>query len=133
MRLSGSAPPVVYVTIYSTPKPLWKRGRHQAWRWKAISEGNSRTLASGEAFTNRQDCIDSVRLLFGDRSTVFLRQSEQGNQLLRLMTATAKYHAPDCDGSGCGGCGWLDEHGRWWPGPCPPEHQPHQQERAEGW
>jgi len=42
------------------------------------------------------------------------------------------YHAPDCDGSSCDGCGFIDADGLWRPGPCPPDEQPYQLTRAEG-
>ena len=79
--------PVVYVTLYFTPKPRWKRGRrHQGWRWTATSAGNNRTLASGEAFYNWEDCVNSVELLFGAFTDVHLRQAETGNVVLRLAS-----------------------------------------------
>lgn len=41
------------------------------------------------------------------------------------------YHAPDC-GGGCDGCGYIGADNLWYPGECPTEAGPHQQERAEG-
>ena len=42
------------------------------------------------------------------------------------------YHAPDCDGSACDGCGWIDAEGTWHAGPCPKVELSHQAARAEG-
>ena len=79
-------PPVIYVTIYSTTKPLFKtRNKFQPWRWKATSAGNNRTLASGEAFHNREDCLHSVELLFGAFTDVHIRALDQ-TRVLRLAS-----------------------------------------------
>lgn len=42
------------------------------------------------------------------------------------------FHASDCDGSACAGCGWVDGLGVWWPGLCPVGEKPFQQARSEG-
>jgi hypothetical protein len=47
-------------------------------------------------------------------------------------SVTYVYHAEDCDGSACDGCGWIDGLGDWHPGPCPERDRPFQQERSEG-
>jgi hypothetical protein len=41
------------------------------------------------------------------------------------------YHAPDCDGSACDGCGWIDAEGNWHAGPCPEVELPYQADRAQ--
>jgi hypothetical protein len=43
------------------------------------------------------------------------------------------YHAPDCDGSACDGCGWIDAEGTWHAGPCPEVELSYQAARAEDW
>lgn len=47
-------------------------------------------------------------------------------------TLELQWHAPDCDGSSCDSCGYIAGDGLWYPGPCPPEDLPYQQDRAEG-
>jgi len=77
-------PPLIYVDVYRCA-PGRRGSRGQRWRWRAINAGNGRKLAAaGEAFTNEQDCIDSVTQLFGTGSNVYLRQAEHGDQVLRL-------------------------------------------------
>lgn len=77
-------PPVVFIDVYKTSPPRFRgKTRRQPWRWRALSAGNFKVLASGEAYTNEADAVAAVRLLFGDRSTAFLRQAETGNLLLR--------------------------------------------------
>lgn len=41
------------------------------------------------------------------------------------------YHAPDCDGTACAGCGHIKADGLWYPGPCPPNDAGAQQIRSE--
>lgn len=78
-------PPVVFIDVYqSKPRNRPNVTRPQTWRWRAISEGNGKKLASGEAYTNLADLLDTVVLLFGDNSTVYLRQPEQGDRVLRM-------------------------------------------------
>jgi hypothetical protein len=79
-------PPIIFIDVYRGKQRVAAKlaGRPQVWRWRAISEGNGRKMAtSGEAFINLSDCLHSIELLFGTTATVFLRQEEQGNQLLR--------------------------------------------------
>lgn len=79
-------PPVLFIDVYKSKQRTAAKlsGRPQTWRWRAISEGNRRKLAtSGEAYINLADCLHAIELLFGTTATVFLRQDEQGNQLLR--------------------------------------------------
>lgn len=79
-------PPVLYVDLMRSKLP-----RRQRWRWVAKSADNQRKLAtSGEFYTNRQDCLDAIALVFAAISTVYLRQSEQGNQLVRMSTDNQK-------------------------------------------
>jgi uncharacterized protein YegP (UPF0339 family) len=72
--------PVIWVDVYQGRKRL-----RQAWRWRAINSGNGRVMAnSGEAYTNLSDCEAAVRQLFGDGTTVYLRESEHGDVPLRM-------------------------------------------------
>jgi uncharacterized protein YegP (UPF0339 family) len=69
-------PPVVFIDIYKSRVSSWLR-RPQPWRWRALSEGNRKVLASGEAYTNRYDCLAVIQLLFADKSAnVFIRRRE---------------------------------------------------------
>ncbi|WP_136246066.1 hypothetical protein [Mycobacterium intracellulare] len=85
--------PLIYVDLYQQEVPtattlthiVLKRPRPQRWRWRAINGGNGRVLAiSSEAYTNQADALAAVTQLFGSNSDVYLRSSNQGNQLLRL-------------------------------------------------
>lgn len=72
--------PVVYIDIYQGRKLL-----RQAWRWRALNASNHRVMgASGEAYTNKADCELAVQQLFGGHTNVYLRETEQGNQVLRM-------------------------------------------------
>lgn len=75
----------VFVDIKQSRK-RWPLARPQRWYWIALSGDNMRRLGrSSENYTNRQDCIDAVWLLFGDdQSNVYMRQAEKGNEILRL-------------------------------------------------
>lgn len=81
--------PLIYVDLYQGPavnsiKALF-RARPQRWRWRAINGDNGRVLGiSSEAYTNRGDALAAVKQLFGSNSDVYLRGSDQGNELLRL-------------------------------------------------
>lgn len=78
-------PPLVYVDLKQAPKRLTFKGRQQRWYWVALSGDNFRVLArSSERYTNRNDAVKAIHLLFGDHVNVYLRQSEQGNQVLRM-------------------------------------------------
>lgn len=79
---------LVYVDIVCNPQPDAYTGtRWQGWWWRAINGGNFKVLAvASEMYTNKQDCIDAITELFGSGSNVYLRQSEQGNQELRLAS-----------------------------------------------
>lgn len=70
-------PPVVFIDIYKSKTATLLR-RPQPWRWRALSEGNRKKLASGEAYTNREDCLAAIRLLFADKTNVFLRRQQDG-------------------------------------------------------
>lgn len=77
-------PPVIFVDVFKTKPPRYRgKARRQPWRWRALSAGNFEILASGEAYEHEADAIAAIKLLFGDRSTAFVRRSEVGNELLR--------------------------------------------------
>jgi uncharacterized protein YegP (UPF0339 family) len=74
-----SESPVIYVDLIKSKLP-----RKQPWRWVAKSAGNQKKLAtSGESYSNLQDALDAIALVWGDGTNVFLRQSEKGNIALR--------------------------------------------------
>lgn len=80
-------PPVIYIDVYQTKPRARNAGRPQTWRWRALSEGNRKKLASsGEAYINLADCLHAIELLFGNGSNVYLRQHEQGNRALRMSS-----------------------------------------------
>lgn len=82
-------PPVIFVDLKYVPeskvrKLIPGRSRWQPWRVAILAAGNMKTLFRGsERWTNKQDALDAIALAFGTGSNVYLRQSEQGNQLLR--------------------------------------------------
>lgn len=79
--------PVIFVDIKQSPLSRLP-GRQQRWHWTAKSAGNQRVLArSSEKYTNRDDCVHAIELLFAATSTVFLREAEVGNRLLRQAAA----------------------------------------------
>jgi uncharacterized protein YegP (UPF0339 family) len=74
--MSNGLPPTIFIDIYKSRTERLLR-RPQPWRWRALSEGNRKVLASGEAYTNREDCLSVIRLLFADNTAnVFLRRRE---------------------------------------------------------
>lgn len=85
--MGDNTPPLVYVDLYEGRiRKFFQRA--QRWRWRALNAGNRRVLAvSSEAYFNQQDAIDTIEQLFGPGTTVYLRQAEHGNQLLRLAAS----------------------------------------------
>lgn len=77
--------PVIYIDLeYSPPKLKIPGRRPQPWRLVARSAGNHEVIAvSSEKYTNKADAVAAAELLFNDTTTVFLRQAEHGNRLLR--------------------------------------------------
>ena len=77
---------LVYVDIrQSSTRWPWKRP--QRWFWVALSGDNRRVLGqSSEKYTNRLDCVNAARILFGTSSNVYRREPETGNVTLRLST-----------------------------------------------
>lgn len=66
-------------------KRRWPLKRPQRWYWVALNANNMRRMArSSETYTNRKDCIAAIWQLFGDSTTVYLRQHELGNVNLRM-------------------------------------------------
>lgn len=87
--MSEEFAPVIFIDVYQSRQRYAAKvsGRPQTWRWRALSEGNRKKLASsGEAYTNLADLLHAVNLLFGPGSNVYLRQHEQGNQPLRMSS-----------------------------------------------
>jgi hypothetical protein len=61
------------------------RDRHQPWRLLIKSGDNQEPLfRSTESYFNRADAIHAAELAFGNKSNVYLRQHEAGNQVLRM-------------------------------------------------
>lgn len=82
-------PSLVFVELYQTRGNKVTASspgfRPQNWRWRAINGDNQKRMAtSGEAYTNKQDCLDAIAQLFGSETNVYLRESEHGNVALRL-------------------------------------------------
>jgi uncharacterized protein YegP (UPF0339 family) len=75
-------PPVFYVDIKRS-RTRFPRRRPQRWYFVLLAAGNHEPVMTSEMFTNRDDCLDSARKANGDWVTVFLRQAEKGNELLR--------------------------------------------------
>jgi uncharacterized protein YegP (UPF0339 family) len=72
--------PVVYVDVYKGRKRL-----RQAWRWRASNAGNGRLMAhSGEAYVNKSDCLTAITQLFGGSTTVYMREAEHGDVVMRF-------------------------------------------------
>ena len=54
---------------------MYKDGRGE-WRWR-LKAGNGKTIASGESYHNRQDCVDAVNLVMDtNRNTTFVSLSD---------------------------------------------------------
>lgn len=78
---------LIRVELVHEPQPrCWDEvadGRYQGWRWVA-SAGNGEVMAkSSERYTNRADCVDAIRLLFGAGSTVILHTDARLGEVLR--------------------------------------------------
>lgn len=76
----------VYVDLHHRPRPVGFHPalRWQPWSWVALDGGNHKRLAvSSEKYTNRQDCLDAIRELFGTDTTVHLREPGAETVLLR--------------------------------------------------
>jgi hypothetical protein len=81
-------PPVIFVDLVKSKLP-----RRQPYRWVAKSGDNYRKLAtSGEWYSNKNDAVSAIHLLFGDGSNVYLREAEQGNELLRFAVSELAGH-----------------------------------------
>lgn len=85
--MSKGFPPLIYVDLEHTPElPDVHTGRRwQGWRILIRSGDNNEPLfKSTEAYTNEADAKHAIDLAFGPGSNVYLRQSEQGNQVVRM-------------------------------------------------
>lgn len=115
--MSDEFAPVLYLDVYESRAPRFRgKSRRQPWRFRILSEGNRKILASGESYANRRDALRTAVLLCGGRdidpeilldcawatraddgtitalpgwkpATKFLRQHEQGNKLLSRPSA----------------------------------------------
>ena len=79
----------VYVDLRRSDRPSGTPGkRWQGWSWIALNAGNHEPLAiSTEKYTNRQDCLDAIRQLFGTDATVHLREPGAETVLLRAAAS----------------------------------------------
>lgn len=78
---------LIFVDLIYTPAPEFYQGRWQPWRAMVLNGGNFKPLfMTTEAYTNRQDLIDTIATAFGPNANVYLRESEHGNTELRLAT-----------------------------------------------
>lgn len=90
--MADGTPPLVYIDLFQSYKGIrvLLGQRPQLWRWRALNGKNFRVLAeSSESYTNFSDALSAIQELFGGRSDVYLRQSETGDQVLRLATSQA--------------------------------------------
>lgn len=79
--------PLIFVDLQFTPEPADHDGstRWQPWSILIRSGDNNEPLfRSTESYTNRGDAVHAIGLAFGPGSNVYLRQSEQGNQPIRM-------------------------------------------------
>lgn len=42
-----------------------RRRLRQVWRWRAVADNGRIVATSGESYTNHQDVVDALKLLFG--------------------------------------------------------------------
>lgn len=78
--------PGVFIDVYQAKANQIGRRRGQRWRWRARAAGNNRILAvSSEAYTNRDDAIAGIGLLFGPNSDIYLRDGI--NPTTKIRTA----------------------------------------------
>jgi hypothetical protein len=88
-------PPLIYVDLINVPEPKSRklipgRPRWQPWRVVILSGDNQRRLFRGsERWTNKQDALDAISLVFGSGSNVYLRMAETGNLALRYAVPTS--------------------------------------------
>ena len=67
----------VTVELIHTERPWWRTGsRWQPWRWVAKAENGRVIATSAESYTNRQDCLDALALLFGRHTAVMLKDGD---------------------------------------------------------
>jgi hypothetical protein len=76
---------VIYVDLKrGVPSRLLRR--QQPWYWIAKNAMNQKVLCrSSEHYTNQADALAAIGQVFGAETIVYLRQTEQGNQVLRLV------------------------------------------------
>lgn len=74
----------IHVNLVYKRKPTLRVKRHQPWRFFVKSGDNWKTLAiSSERYTNKQDALDAIELLFGPDTVVSLRESKIPDNGLR--------------------------------------------------
>lgn len=81
--------PLLYIDIKETTGK-WPKKRAQKFYFVVLSAGNFKALAKSETYTNRSDCVAAARLVGSEQTSVFLRQVEQGDEVLRYSTLIEK-------------------------------------------
>lgn len=66
------------------------------WRWR-IKAANNETLASGEAYTRRQDCEDVIRLLFNTPGAIDVHVRDRGGEAVKQYTLRGPAPLDDAD------------------------------------
>jgi uncharacterized protein YegP (UPF0339 family) len=80
--MSETFPEVFYVDIKRSKKRFPLK-RPQQWYFVLLAAGNHEPVMTSEMFTNHGDCVAAAEKYNGDTITVFLRQKEIGNLLVR--------------------------------------------------
>jgi uncharacterized protein YegP (UPF0339 family) len=57
--------------------------KFQPFRWHAENAGNHKIGAMGERYFNKEDAKSNIKQQYGSGTTVFLRETEHGLELLR--------------------------------------------------
>lgn len=87
--MADNMAPLIFVDLVHTPEPvIHTGGRWQPWRIVIRSGDNFAPLfKSTESYTNQDDAKHAIDLAFGPGSNVYLRQSEQGDQVIRWASS----------------------------------------------
>ena len=85
MNKMSNGIPMLYIDIKQTKK-RWPTNRPQKFYFVARDAGNFKPLCTSETYTNEADCVTAASKLGSHQTTVFLRQAEHGDQVLRYST-----------------------------------------------
>lgn len=72
----------MYFEIYRQSKGTPSTGKGQ-WRWR-LRAGNHETVASGESYVNKADCLHVIELIKGVQGRLRSRKSKRLSRLLML-------------------------------------------------